>query len=74
MTTYEYKQERIVSSRIAERLNALQAEGWEYMEIVEHVSPPTYRNGVVAGPGMTIILLRRQQEQSDSQFKITDNA
>ena len=56
----EFKQERIANHRVADRLNELQQEGWEFVEIIERKAPPQYRNGGAAGPGQTVVLLKRQ--------------
>ncbi len=55
----EFKQERIANHRVAERLNEMQKEGWEYVEIIERKVAPQNRNGGAAGPGQTVVLLQR---------------
>lgn len=58
---YDYKQERVLNHSLSERLAKLQSEGWEYVEIIERVEPPRYRDGGIAGPGRTVVLLRKQK-------------
>lgn len=56
---FEYKQERISTSAVAARLTSLETEGWQYLEILERIEPPTYVNGGRSGPSLTVVLLRR---------------
>jgi hypothetical protein len=58
-TKCEYKQERVAAHSVAKILNDRGAEGWEYVEIVERVAAPQFRNAGNAGPGMTVVLLRK---------------
>lgn len=59
MSKYEYKSPKFANHSLGKALSDAAAEGWEFVEIVERVSPPSYANGATAGPGASIVLLRK---------------